>query len=60
MKSWAALRGVTLKEFLLNAVPKEILNNVPEDDYRAEPPMIRSKHPGALSWTNAEIEDLLT
>jgi hypothetical protein len=60
MKATAALRGVSLKEFLLSAVEHEMAKKSPKKDYTVQVPLIRSKHPGKLNLTNAEIEDLLT
>ena len=60
MKSLAALRGCTLKEFIRAAIQKEIFSRGKRPEYRVKLPLIRSKHPGTLSLTNAEIEDLLT
>ncbi len=60
MKALAALRGITLREFLLEAVQQAMVNKRPAEDYEVELPVIPSKHPGTLSVTNAEIEDLLT
>jgi len=59
MKATAALRGVCLKRFLLIAVEHETAKKPSAKDY-IRFPVIRSKHPGKLSLTNAEIEDLLT
>ena len=60
MKATAALRGVSLKEFLLSAVEHEMANKQAKKDYTVRLPLIRSKRPGTLNLTNAEIEDLLT
>ncbi len=59
IKSLAALRGMTLREFILTAVRKEMASKVAPNAHRAEPPLIRSRRPGRVSLTNAEIEDLL-
>jgi hypothetical protein len=58
MKATAALRGMSLKEFLLNAVEQEMAR-MPSRDYTAPVPLIRSKRPGKRALTNAEIENLL-
>ena len=60
MKSLAALRGCTLKEFIREAIQREIFSRGKEKQYRVKLPLIRSKQPGTLNLTNAEIEDLLT
>jgi hypothetical protein len=60
MKATAALRGVSLKEFLLTAVEHEMEKKQAKKEYRVKLPLIKSKHPGTLNLTNAEIEDLLT
>ena len=60
MKAAAALRGVSLEEFLLSAVEHEMTRKSSAKDYTVRLPLIRSKHLGTLKVTNAEIEDLLT
>ena len=60
MKATAALRGVSLKKFLLSAVEHEMAKKQAKKDYTVRLPLIRSKRPGTLNLTNAEIEDLLT
>ena len=60
MKATAALRGVSLKEFLLRAIEHEMAKKQAKKDYAVRLPLVRSKHPGTLNLTNAEIEDLLT
>ncbi len=59
MKATAALRGMSLKEFLLNAVEQEIAKKPSARDYTVPVPLVRSKRPGKRALTNAEIEDLL-
>lgn len=59
MKATAALRGVSLKEFLLNAVEQEMAKKPSARDYTVPVPLIRSKRPGKRTLTNAQIEDLL-
>lgn len=59
VKSKAALRGETLKEFVQAAIEKEISTEMPAGSYRVKLPLIRSKKPKTLSLTNAEIENLL-
>jgi hypothetical protein len=59
VKSKAALRGETLKEFVRAAVEKEISAAAPASSFRVKLPLIRSKKPKSLSLTSAEIEDLL-
>ena len=59
MKAASALRGSTVKDFILIAVQKE-LATVRQPRRRVKLPLIRTGRPGTLSLTNAEIEDLLT
>lgn len=59
VKSKAALRGKTLKEFVRVAVEREIAVETPASSYRVKLPLIKSKKPKTLSLTNAEIENLL-
>lgn len=58
-KSKAALRGKTLKEFVQNAIEKEISIETPSTSFRVKLPLIKSKEPKSLSLTNVEIEKLL-
>ncbi len=60
MKATAALRGVSLKDFVLGAVEREMAKKQAPRDYMVQVPLIRSKRPGKRNLTNAEIEDLLT
>jgi hypothetical protein len=59
VKSKAALRGETLKEFVQAAVEKEISAAAPASSFRVKLPLIKSKKPKSLSLTSAEIENLL-
>ena len=59
VKSKAALRGKTLKEFVQSAIEKELSTKTPANSFRVKLPLIRSKKPKTLSLTNAEIENLL-
>ena len=59
MKATAALRGMSLKEFLLNAVEQEMAKMPSARDYTVPVPLIRSKRPGERALTNAQFEDLL-
>ena len=59
VKSKAALRGETLKEFVQSAIEKEISVAAPASSFRVKLPLIKSKTPKTLSLTNAEIENLL-
>jgi len=59
MKAAAALRGVSLKTFLLNAVEHELGKKPSGSDNTVRLPLIGSKRPGKRALTNAEIEDLL-
>lgn len=61
LKSLAAERGTTLKQILRTAVEKEIVAATSRTERRRiKMPILRSKEPGTLNLTNAEIEDLLT
>ncbi len=60
IKSLAALRGITLREFIMSAVEQALRSKPEAEDYEVELPVIPSKRPGTLSLTNAEIEDFLT
>ncbi len=60
MKATAVTRGMSIKDFLMTAVESEISKSEASDDYSVQLPLIRSKQPGTLDLTNAEIEDLLT
>jgi hypothetical protein len=60
MKATAALQGISLKQFITRAIEAEISNPKKSKGYRVKLPLIRSKRPGTLDLTNAEIEDLLT
>lgn len=60
MKAVAALRDQSLKEFLVEAVQREM-----HREHRKQPvpdtiPVIGSRKPGSLRLTNAEIEDILS
>ena len=55
----AALRGETLKKFVLGAIEKEIAAEIPETSVRVKLPFIKSKKSKTLSLTNTEIENLL-
>ena len=60
-KSLAARRGMTLKQVLHSAVEREIVAaTTPPSRRRVKVPILKSKEPGTLNLTNAEIEDLLT
>jgi len=62
MKSLAARRGKSLRDFVLRAIEKEVARTrrAANRRYHVDLPLLKSKHPGATkSMTNAEIEDLL-
>jgi hypothetical protein len=59
VKSKAALRGETLKEFVQAAIEKEISTETAGKLFRVKLPLLKSKKPKTLSLTNAEIENLL-
>lgn len=58
LKAAAALEGISLKEIILRAVEKELQPGRPKKG-RIRFPLIRSKQPGTLSLTNAEIDEIL-
>jgi len=63
VKALAALRGVSLKQFITQAVESEIskISTQPSPKKRSvRLPLIPSKKPGTLDLANADIEDLLT
>ena len=60
MEADAVLRGVSIKEFIIAAIESQITAPESGDDYSVNLPLIRSKKPGTLNLTNAEIEKLLT
>ena len=59
VKSVAALRGSTLKEFIQDALQQAVTTDRRVRHHKVRFPLIRSKHPGALRLTNADIEDHL-
>lgn len=60
VKSVAALRGSSLKEFIQEALRQAVAGRRTVRRRKVRLPLVRSKHPGALRLTNAEIEDHLT
>jgi hypothetical protein len=58
VKAAAALRGSSLKDFILQAVEKELQPQTPQRR-RARFPLIRSQQPGTLTLSNQEIDELL-
>lgn len=59
LKALAIQRGITLKEILRRAAEKEIAQTDFVSKPRVSLPLVRSKKPGSLELTNADIEDLL-
>jgi metal-responsive CopG/Arc/MetJ family transcriptional regulator len=59
VKSVAALRGSTLKEFIQDALQQAVISGRRVRRDKVKLPLIRSKHPGTLRLTNADIENLL-
>ncbi|MGA2073860.1 MAG: hypothetical protein ABSH52_10180 [Terriglobia bacterium] len=59
IKSVAALRGSTLKEFIQEALQQAVTSDRSVRRRKVTLPLIRSKHPGALRLTNADIENHL-
>ncbi len=58
LKAAAALQSISLKEMILRALEKELRSARPNKG-KARFPLIRSKQPGTLSLTNAEIDEIL-
>ena len=59
VKSVAALRGSTLKEFIQDALQQAVTSDRKVRRHKVRLPLIRSKHPGTLHLTNADIENHL-
>jgi hypothetical protein len=59
VKSVAALRGTTLKEFIQDALQQAVTSHRGVRRHKVRLPLIRSKHPGTLRLTNADIENYL-
>jgi hypothetical protein len=59
LKSLAAKRSTTLKQIVRSAVEKEIVAaTAVAKRRRIKVPVLKSKEPGTLNLTNAEIENL--
>jgi len=60
-KATAALEGDTLKTFFVKALEHEITRHRPAgpSGHRVRLPLVHSKHPDALSITNADVADAL-
>ena len=62
----AAERGATLEQFIVEAVNKEVQNNIHPDasdacgNRKVELPVIRSTRPGTLDLARFDFDDLLT
>jgi metal-responsive CopG/Arc/MetJ family transcriptional regulator len=59
VKSAAALRGSSLKEFVQEALQQAVAGRRTVRHQKVHLPLVRSKHPGTLQLTNADIEDHL-
>jgi len=59
VKPVAALRGLTLKEFIQDALQQAVTSGKSVRRRKVRLPLIRSKHPGSLRLTNADIENQL-
>jgi hypothetical protein len=59
VKSAAALRGSTLKQFIQEALQQAVATDKGGRRHKVRLPLIPSKHPGTLRLTNADIEDHL-
>jgi len=61
LKALAAERGLPLKQVLRTAVERELVaSRSPTRQRRVRVPILKSREPGTLNLTNAEIEDILT
>ena len=58
LKASAAIQGLSLKQIILRAVERE-LGSARIKKGKIRFPLIRSKQPGTLSLTNAEIDEIL-
>ncbi|HLW78054.1 MAG TPA: hypothetical protein VKU44_00510 [Terriglobia bacterium] len=59
VKALAALRGSTLREFIQEALQRAVASEGKVRRRAVRLPLVRSKHPGTLRLTNADIEDHL-
>lgn len=55
------MNGMTMKQFITNAIEAELLKSKPYEvkRHRIQLPLLRSKHPGTLNLTNNQIEESL-
>jgi len=62
LKALAAMRGMSMRQILQKAVADELADANPTEVVRERVkfPILKSKEPGSLHLTNADIEDLLT
>ncbi|MBZ5591811.1 MAG: hypothetical protein LAP39_06220 [Acidobacteriia bacterium] len=61
LESVAARRGMTLKQVLRSAVERELgVATSKTTRRRIKVPILRSKNPGTLNLTNADIDDTLS
>ena len=56
VKSLAALRGSSLKEFIQDALQQAVTTGRVQRGRRVRLPLIHSKRPGVLHLTNTEVE----
>ncbi len=62
----AASRGATVEQFIVDAVTKEVQDNLASGttgssgDHEVELPVIRSTRPGKLDLSDFDFDDLLT
>ncbi len=59
VKSLAALNGSTLRDFIADALQRAVTSGKGQRHQKVRLPLIRSKQPGTLRLTNADIEDQL-
>ena len=61
-KTLAVARGATVEQFIVEAVAKEVEDNLdigPHGDREIELPVVPSKRPGTLDLSHFDFDDLL-
>jgi len=61
-EQWAASRGATVEQFIVEAVTKEVQSGLGTGscgDREVELPVIRSRRPGTLDLSEFDFDDLL-
>ena len=60
LKSRAALQGCSVRELILRGIKTELNGSAEKKSrYRVSLPIIKSKRPGSLKLTNAQINEVL-